>query len=115
MFSRIRAIGIVVVCSLVTLPASVEATIGPLVYTRNAAPPVQENVDVQFDRLTQGTEAKLLIGKKVKDAQGRNAGKISDLIVDLETGRVLAALMALGRDYRVVPAPALCCGFPGSN
>lgn len=81
-----------------------------LVFTPNAAPAVQENVDVQLNRLTLGTDSKLLLGKKVQDSQGQNAGKVSDLVVDLETGRVLAVLVS-NRGLRVVPATTFVNGF----
>jgi sporulation protein YlmC with PRC-barrel domain len=108
-----RTTGIAVVLSgllLSLIPGTLQGRPGPFVFTPNAAPEVQENVDVQFNRLTLGTDSKLLLGKKIKDSQGQSAGKVSDLLVDLETGRVLAALVS-NRGLRVVPATVFANGF----
>lgn len=102
-------------CSLLILfPGIIQARPqsepGPFVFTPNAAPAIEENVDVQFNRLTLGTDSKLLLGKKIKDSDGQNAGKVADLVVDLETGRVLAVLVS-SRGPRVVPPSAFVNGF----
>ena len=111
--NRLARITFVISCWLLAFsPGAVQGRTepGPFVFSLNAAPSVQENVDVQLNRLTLGSDSKLLLGKKVKDSQGENAGKVSDLVVDLETGRVLAALVS-SRGLRVMPTASFANGF----
>ncbi len=74
---------------------------------RSTAPvALQEGLEVQLDRLGMVRQMTQLLGKKVRDSKGKNVGKLEDLVLDLESGRVLAAVLANGKNLDLVPALA---------
>lgn len=50
----------------------------------------------KLPRLGQVEEAKKIIGLEVRDSQGQKVGKIKDMAVDLEAGRIAEVLVASG-------------------
>ena len=57
-------------------------------------------------RLGLITRTTALIGAKVRDRGDSTLGKMEDVILDLSTGRAVAALFASGSDNQVTPVPA---------
>jgi sporulation protein YlmC with PRC-barrel domain len=57
-------------------------------------------------RLGLITKTTALIGAKVRDRGDSSHGKMEDVILDLSTGRAVAALFGSGSDHHVTPVPA---------
>jgi sporulation protein YlmC with PRC-barrel domain len=64
--------------------------------SRVAAAGADESAGRQGAKTTGPLSADQLIGKKVSDAQGQEIGEIKDVVVDLQNGRVHAAVLEFG-------------------
>jgi sporulation protein YlmC with PRC-barrel domain len=58
------------------------------------------NTSGSFDSVQRGSR---LLGIEVRDSSDKKAGEVDDLVVDLETGRVLYAVVDLGRNKVALP------------
>ncbi|MDB6032271.1 MAG: antigen [Verrucomicrobiales bacterium] len=56
--------------------------------------------------------ARQYVGQQVKTSRGENLGKVEDFVVDLESGRILYAVVNVSGSYRPIPAELLA---PGSD
>jgi len=50
----------------------------------------------------------ILLGAKVKDSRGKSLGRIRDIVLELATGRALAAMVSSGADAALTPVPPRC-------
>ncbi len=78
-----------------------------ITFRPNPPPSLGQGGPETFDpsRLSMGRGFKVLLGKKVKDAQEVAVGKIEDFVVDIEGGAVLGVLVSgSGKGEAMVPA-----------
>src|ERR1043166_7291588 len=75
--------------------------LGPTAFQLSAA---QTPANI-FHQQTLGAieKAQQIIGSQIKDKQNQPVGKVSDLVVDLESGRVLYAVAAIAGGQAAVP------------
>lgn len=70
-------------------------------------------VGVKLSNPVHTSKASLLVGKDVKNFQGETLGKITDMIVDLESGRLIVVVISsggflgIGNELSIVPPSAL--------
>jgi sporulation protein YlmC with PRC-barrel domain len=61
---------------------------------------------INIKRLGVLEEAGVMVGRKVKDRNNKVVGKVEDILVDLPSGRALAALVAAKANGPLTPLPA---------
>jgi len=83
--------------------ALLAASLGVTAWAQNAT----STWPVDPARLGLLKETSLLIGQPVKDSEGRTVGKVQDLLVDLGTCQVVAALVSSSAEHQPTPVPAL--------
>lgn len=85
---------------------------GMAILALTAVPILPAQEDKQSASETQGQlgkvqQARDYIGQEVKDQNGEKLGKVEDFVVDLESGRILFAVVNAGGASRGVPAEML--------
>jgi sporulation protein YlmC with PRC-barrel domain len=104
--------GAVTVCAL-TFPVHAAERTNTTRYTTR-----DSGRDAQAERLGQVVKASDVIGKEVKNRQDEKLGKVEDMAVDVETGRIIQVIVSsggvLGVGDRVVAVPptAFTCEPP---
>lgn len=72
-----------------------------------ARPTGQSSRDRWYQRVTQWQKASDLTGKDCHNTQNEDLGRISDLLIDPDTGRILYGILASGGNRYAIPYSAL--------
>jgi hypothetical protein len=107
-------LGIVTGAAIISFALSGSAADQPL--NRPAAAPDQRAQMNRTERITSPAKASEIIGKEVDNSQNEKLGKVSDLILDVEAGRVAlvvvnsGGVLGVGAKSIAVPPPRLYAG-----
>ena len=99
------------VASLLALAALGQETINQPIAQTGATP--QSGIETRADQLSGAAKTSAVIGMTVNNLQDEKLGKVSDLAVDLESGRVVQVIIAtggflgMGSALKAVPPGAL--------
>jgi sporulation protein YlmC with PRC-barrel domain len=98
------SLGAILTAGCAATPPTSASALVPAVTEHQATP--EANSDAAWLGLINRTTA--LVGKKVMTREEKGLGKVEDLMLDLSTGQVIAALVSVGTDDQLATVPARC-------